>query len=168
MPRRRRFGNIRRLPSGRWQVRYLDPRTGLQAKAPRTFETRGHAEAWLADRSREVDRDVWNPAAATKDAKPVVLFGDYAQRWLDTRTVAGHPLRPRTKRLYQGLLTNHLLPAFSNTPLAGIAAADVRDWHAGLCLDAPTCRAHCYALLRAILNTAVADELIDANPCRVR
>jgi integrase len=31
-----------------------------------------------------------------------------------------------------------------------------------------TARAHAYGLLRTILNTAVADELIAANPCRVR
>ena len=29
-------------------------------------------------------------------------------------------------------------------------------------------RARTYALLRTILATAVADELIDANPCRIR
>jgi integrase len=34
--------------------------------------------------------------------------------------------------------------------------------------DRPTARAHAYGLLRTILNTAVADELIAANPCRVR
>ncbi len=29
-------------------------------------------------------------------------------------------------------------------------------------------RAHAYGLLRTIMNTAVADEVIVANPCRVR
>ena len=34
--------------------------------------------------------------------------------------------------------------------------------------DTPTVRARHYALLKAVLNTAVADDLIDANPCRLR
>jgi integrase len=32
----------------------------------------------------------------------------------------------------------------------------------------PTARAHAYALLRTVMNIAVADDLIPANPCRVR
>ena len=32
----------------------------------------------------------------------------------------------------------------------------------------PTRRAHAYGLLKAILATAVADDLLDANPCRIR
>ena len=37
----------------------------------------------------------------------------------------------------------------------------VREWHARLkSLTGPTQRAHAYALLRTILNTAVADEVI--------
>ena len=32
----------------------------------------------------------------------------------------------------------------------------------------PTRRAHAYALLRTILGSAVADELLAANPCHIR
>jgi len=35
--KRRRFGAIRKLPSGRWQARY-QARDGLARPAPRTFE----------------------------------------------------------------------------------------------------------------------------------
>ena len=35
-------------------------------------------------------------------------------------------------------------------------------------MDKPTTRAHTYALLKAILASAVDDEYIDANPCRIR
>jgi integrase len=45
----------------------------------------------------------------------------------------------------------------------------VRTWHANLAgRTGPTARAHTYALLRTIMGTAVSDELIAANPCRVR
>jgi integrase len=45
----------------------------------------------------------------------------------------------------------------------------VRGWHATLLRDgSPTPARQSYALLRAVLNTAVADELIMRNPCLVR
>ena len=44
---RRDSGSVRRLPSGRWQARYLD-RFGEQRSAPLTFTTRAEAAAFLA------------------------------------------------------------------------------------------------------------------------
>ena len=32
----------------------------------------------------------------------------------------------------------------------------------------PTVRARAYGVLKAVMNTAVADDLVDANPCRMR
>lgn len=40
---RRRFGNLRQLPSGRWQVRYRGP-DGQLRSIPRTFEKKRDAE----------------------------------------------------------------------------------------------------------------------------
>ena len=44
----------------------------------------------------------------------------------------------------------------------------VRTWWSQLPADKPTVRARSYALLKAVMNTAVADEVIDSNPCRIR
>lgn len=41
--KRRTFGRVRKLPSGRYQARYLGP-DGLLRPAPRTFERRREAE----------------------------------------------------------------------------------------------------------------------------
>lgn len=41
-----RFGNVRELPSGRFQARYR-PRNGPHITAPHTFDTREEAEEWL-------------------------------------------------------------------------------------------------------------------------
>jgi integrase len=48
-----------------------------------------------------------------------------------------------------------------------ISPAAVRAWHSQLDTG-PTRRAHAYSLLRTILNTAVADDVIPGNPCRLR
>lgn len=47
MGRHRTFGNVRKLPSGRYQARYLDP-SGHRHRAPRTFATGADANRWLS------------------------------------------------------------------------------------------------------------------------
>jgi integrase len=159
MTKHRRFGSIRKLPSGRWQARYTAPDKST-VTAPRTFAQKLHAEAWLADQKREIDSQLWNPHAH-KPAR--TLFGVYAARWL-----ANRELRPKTRQSYERILTTHLVPAFGDKQLAAITPADVRDRHAALLPGKPTMRSQCYAVLRAILNTAAGDELIGSSPCRIR
>ena len=161
---RRGFGYLRRLPSGRWQASYLGP-DGVRHLAPTTFLARQDADKWLTLRQAEIVRGAWLPAAepAPKPAPPQTLSG-YAAGWL-----AGRDLAEGTRRLYRVTLANQILPAFGTTPLAEITSARVRDWHARLRTQTgPRQRAAAYALLRTILGTAVADDLIAANPCRVR
>ena len=44
--RRRHFGTVRKLPSGRWQARYYD-HAGRRHTAPRTFPAKADAFAYL-------------------------------------------------------------------------------------------------------------------------
>jgi integrase len=164
---KRYFGNVRRLPSDRYQARYTGP-DGLTYAAktpegkPLTFDTQGDADAWLALRHSEILRGAWLPPAEPKAAP--VLFRTYATAWLASRD-----LEDTTADHYDQLLRDHILPTFGAAPVASITPAAVRDWHAGM-KDriGPTARAHAYGLLRTIMNTAVADDAIPANPCRVR
>jgi integrase len=77
-------------------------------------------------------------------------------------------LKPRTREGYEHLLRRYLLPAFGHAPLALITPSHVRQWWVSLDDNTPTINARAYALLKAILNTAVADEELVANPCRIR
>jgi integrase len=160
----RRFGNIRRLPSGRYQVRFTAP-NGAYVTAPKTFDARIDAEAWLTDRRREIDAKLWN--ANTVAAPQRLTFGDYAAGWLAARQVAGRPIKARTREHYDAILADHLLPTFGEDQLAAIMPADVRSWYAKTLADKPTMRSHAYSLLRTIMGSAVTDELIDGNPCRI-
>lgn len=164
---RRYFGNVRALPSGRIQARYTGP-DGLTHTArtpeggPLTFDTWADAEAWLALRHSEILRGAWLPPAEPK-AAPVTLRA-YADAWL-----SGRDLAQTTRDHYAQVLRDHVFPTFGGVAVAAITPAAVREWHARLKTETgPTARAHAYGLLRTICNTAVADELIAANPCRVR
>lgn len=173
MPRQRRgFGRIRKCqPSGRYQASYVGPDDRLY-KAPETFAAKVDAEGWLTDRRREIDRELWSPPATAtqKKAKRAaeVKFGDYAERWLEQRTVKGRPLRPRTREHYEDLLEDHIYPTFKAKAVRDISMESVDRWYAKTAKDAPTVRAHAYSLLRTILETArKRDRLIDINPCEI-
>lgn len=155
------FGSLRVLPSGRHQARYTGP-DGRSYRGPHTFDTHGDADAYLARVRSEISREVWKPPTSRRAAAPST-FAAFAEDWLLVRE-----LRPRTRTHYRQLLDRQILPRLGDLPLAEISPSIVRSWYASLDSSRPTLRAHAYGLLRAIMATAVADEVIAANPCRIR
>ncbi|HET6360365.1 site-specific integrase [Streptomyces sp.] len=157
--KKRRFGRIRKLPSGRFQARYLGP-DGVDRPAPQTSETVGEADDWLAEQQTEVRRGDWaDPDAGAVNVK------EYALQWVKERR-----LSPTTEELYRRLLRLHVLPTFGGLDLDEITPPRVRSWRSER-LDttsAETTIAKAYRLLKAIMETASDDELIRRNPCRIR
>jgi integrase len=164
MPRRvkRDFATIRQLPSRRWQVRYTGP-DGERRTAPNTFAYRVDADVWVESKRKEIYRETWE----ADEKRQHVTFGMYAEQWLTGRQVAGRPIKTRTREHYQDILDDHLIETFGKRQLAAIKPKDVREWYSQTLTDRPTMRSHAYSLLRTIMGSAVNDELIDANPCRI-
>ena len=160
---RRYFGSIRKLPSGRYQASYKGP-DGRRYPAPQTFDSPQCADAWIAGVRTDIQRERWESPDVTKTEFVTPAFGAYAAVWLKGRDLSGS-----TRKLYRIILDHHILPAFEDVPLTAITPAMVREWHAKLRTQTgPTQRARAYSLLRTILGTAVTDDVIPANPCRVR
>jgi integrase len=153
----RDWGTVRKLPSGRYQASYLDG-TSTRRNAPATFPTRATADAWLTAQRAAMDAGTWRDPRSGAET-----FAAYAATWLAERG-----LKPRTEHDYRRILDRLIVPEFGGVPLKAITPADVRSWYARLDPGAPVMRAHAYGLLRAILRTAVADDLIAASPCRIR
>src|SRR3954454_20092316 len=163
MGRRRSFGTIRRLPSGRYQARYPGP-DGRLRTAPNTFESRPDAARFLAAVETDMQRGLWSDPKTGDTTLRV-----YADAWLAERRVRGHPLAPRTVDTYRHSLDMWILPFLGDMPLRTLTPAAVRRWHAEVAASTgTTATRQAYALLRAILNTAVADDAIARNPCRIR
>ncbi len=156
---RQPFGSVRRLPSKRWQARYVGPDLARH-NAPSTFDTKLDAQAWLSTRQTEISRGRWRRPGSEPRS---LTFGAYSATWLSDRD-----LKPRTRELYAGLLERRILPTFADVPLSTITAPQVRRWHADQGAATPTARSHAYALLRTVLATAVTDELIPTNPAHLR
>ncbi|RFZ08109.1 site-specific integrase [Mycobacterium marinum] len=173
---RRSFGRLRQFRSGRWKASYTGP-DGKLYEAPNTFAAKIDAEAWLTDRRREIDRELWSPPASDEQKRTAAQrkkgaaekFEDYAARWVATRMVKGRPLRPRTIAHYEKLLADHINPTFGSKPIRDITMVAVDRWYAQTLTDQPTMRSHSYSLLRTILETArIRDRLIEVNPCAIR
>lgn len=158
---RRRFGNIRRRASGRYQARYPGP-DGVLRSAPMTFARRQDAEKYLTLLEAQMVRGEW-----TDPERGKVRLEDYAQRWITERP----GLRPRTIDLYTWLLNQHIRPKLGAIPLGKLDTAMIRGWRAELLSTgvSQTMAAKAYRLLRAVLMTAVdEDRIIPRNPCRIR
>jgi integrase len=155
---RRRFGKVRKLPSGRWQASYLGPE-GRRRNAPDTFRTKSEAAQWLAAVETDLRRGNWVDEALAR-----VRLEDYARGWL-----RDHPrLGPRWKETCERNLRLHL------APLAGLALRDithtvVREWHATALrgTGGRTSIAQSYRFLRAVMNTAVREGALPRNPCDI-
>jgi hypothetical protein len=61
-----------------------------------------------------------------------------------------------------------VLPTLGGLPLDRITPAAVPSWHSRIsATTGPTATQQAYAVLRAILSTAVADDALSRNPCRL-
>lgn len=166
MSRRRGFGNVRKLPSGRWQARYRLPGGGHLA-APGTFATKAEATRWLAMVEADQARGLWVDPRAGR-----VLLQDYAVTWLDSKV----GISPRTREIYALQLRIHVLPIVSDdvpglgsVPIADITPELVRAWYVGLASQrGSSVAAKAYARLRQVLGQAVDDDRIAKNPCRIK
>ncbi len=160
-PRRRRrdFGAVRQLPSGRWQASYLAV-DGLRRTAPSTFSTKADAHAWLTVRQSELLKGDWIDPDLGR-----VALDDFATRW-----ISEHRLSPRTRDLYEGLHRLHIRPFLGPAQLGALTTERVRAWRAELLTSGRSegTVAKAYRLLRAVLNTAVDDGRITRNPCRIK
>ncbi len=158
--RKQARGSLRVLSSGRVQVRYTGP-DGLRRTAPRTFATKTLANQWLSLTEADIVRGRWSDPNA-----PSETLRTYAVRWVQERS----GLSERSVELYTGLLTRQVLPALGDVDIRQITPARVRTWRQDL-IEAGvggSTVAKSYRLLRAVLNTAVDDEVLARNPCRIK
>lgn len=156
--KRRGFGRIRQERSGRHSAAYIGP-DGKLHHAPRTYAAESDAEGWLAAERRKIDLGTWGAVERSGG----ITLRDYSTKWLEQRH-----LRTRTRAHYDSMLNRLILPELGDAKIVTLIPAKIREWHAALGTGHDTRNAHAYALLHGICATAVQDEVLDANPCRIR
>jgi integrase len=157
----RRFGSVRKLPSGRYQIRYPGP-DGRMRPGPETYERKSDADKALVIVEGQLSAGTW-----TDPERGKIKLGDYAGTWITQRP----GLRPRTVDLYRWLLKKHIAPYLGGVPVGKLSTRLVREWRASLLSNgvSVSMAAKAYRLLRAILTTAVEDDsILPRNPCRIK
>jgi integrase len=157
MTARRHFGSVRKLPSGRWQVSFWHE--GLRHVAPQTFATKSEAQAYLVGVEADINRGVWMDPSRGR-----VTLAEWSTNWLSART----DLRPATRAKYRHMLDRHVLPVLGSYELSKLRPSVVRAWFMEMREHYVTTADDAYRMLRAILTTAVTDEMIARNPCQVK
>lgn len=156
--KRRRFGQVRKLPSGKFQASFVGP-NGKRQNAPDTFVTKTDANRWLAKVEADLSRGTW-----LNDELGNQAFGTYARVWLRDNTSIGPRYREtctRNLRLHMTVLED--IPLRAMTPLV------VREWYASAMRGkgGRTSLQQSYRFLHAVLATAVRDGAITANPANI-
>src|SRR5712691_929464 len=159
--RHRRFGNVRRRESGRYQIRYPGP-DGRTRTGPETYERKSDADKALVIIEAQMASGEW-----TDPERGKIKLGDYAETWISERP----GLRPRTIDLYRWLLKKHIAPYLGGVPIGKLSARLVREWRATLLGNgvSVSVAAKEKRLIRAIMTTAVDnDNMLLRNPCRIK
>lgn len=155
---RRRFGRVRKLPSGRYQVRHPGS-NGLLVPAPETFATKAEAARYLATVETDQLRGRWvDPRGAR------IRLDDWLDQWWATTT----NLRPSTRERDRGYIERYIMPSLGHCELAGITQLTVRGWVADLDARdlAPATVVKAYQILGKTLSAAVDAGLLVESPCR--
>ncbi len=160
MASKRHRGSIRKLSSGRYQVRYTGP-DGLRRAMEQTFRTKSDAEAAWSLLSADLALGRWLAPEAAR-----ISVGEYASRWVKQR----QHLADRTRELYSSLLRLHIAPYLGRVLVRDLNPMMVRKWRQDLVTKGvgESTQAKAYSLLRAVMSTAVDDDLIQKNPCRIK
>lgn len=178
------LGTIEKLPSGRYRARFTPPdalnlRSKKRISAPITYGSKEAAKRWLTQQKAAIDRGEWkHPEEIARDQARAQsnTLGAFAQKWLEEQT-----WKPSTRRGVKAYYSNHIEPAFKDTPLNEITHRDVAEWLENLQEAAtnanknrergkasPVVRSRSLQLLTQILDDAVDQEYLEVNPLRGR
>lgn len=116
MPRQRsHFGNVRQLPSGRWQGRWQDDQGHQHVQ---TRDTADEAWDWLSDEQTDRRRGEWTDARKGK-----VTFAEWQAQWRETVV-----LRESTTARDFGYINRYMLDDLGELTLTQIDYMRVTAW----------------------------------------
>lgn len=155
---RRRFGYVRKLPSGRWQASFIGP-NGKRQYAPNSFRTYTDADRWLVNVEADISRGAWLDDKLGRET-----FGNYADAYLSDNPDVGERWEETCRRNMRLHMTDLI-----DLPLIAITPPVVRSWYAKALAGTggKTSIAQSYRFLRAVMNSAIRDQAITNNPCQI-
>ena len=158
MPRRR-FGYVRRLPSGRFQASFTPP-SGQRQTASATFRTPADAGRYLDRVELDIKRGQWVKDQGLENR----TLRECCEAYLEENPRVGKRWAETCRRNMRLHLADLL-----DLPISAITAPVVRSWHAKALRGngGRTSISQTYRLMRSVFNVAVQDEAILRNPCQI-
>jgi integrase len=122
-----------------------------------SFKTKKEAERFQAQEKTQLVQGTW-----LDNRNNSITFTEYAERWLNSN----QSKRPRTLQRDKAIIHKHLVPSIGEATIKNIKSSDLRrlvnDWIVqGL---APATIKRHKAILSAIFNMAIDDEIIHKSP----
>lgn len=136
----------------RWQARFRDP-SGRQVS--KSFTRKIDAQRWLDETTADLVTGKYVDPRSGR-----VTLAEYARAWLDVQTFDDSTREGTERRLRL-----HVLPVLGSYELRNLKPSTIQAWLAGLD-GAPSSIRVMLVNLSAVLNAAMEDGLIAANPCQ--
>lgn len=157
---RRSFGTIRKLESGRFQVRYRNS-AGRMVPGPGTFAAKGDAQRWLATAEADQLRGTFVDQRGLR-----LTFDEWAEEWLASKPGQ----RAATLARDRAAIRTHFSPVIGQLGLPAVTPGHVRSivvsmQAAGL---SPKSVRTYVGTLQAIFSAAVDSDLLARSPVRPR
>ena len=159
MGKRKSFGTVEKLKSGKYRGRYTHPHTGERVSAPNTFNNKQDANLWLSSEQLAIERGTWRDKRAMQDT-----VESYGITWITQRE-----LKEAVREQYLDFWQLHITPYLGQIRLQDLTPEKVRTWHATR-LQAGAGRhslANAYRILKAVCNSAIREQAISYNPCQL-
>jgi integrase len=165
---KRGLGNIRSLPSGRYQLRYTDPNGN--SKTAGTYGTKALAERALLSISKAIDGGTYQEQQGIYegdiDPKALTLL-ELGTHWRQLRrNRRGQPLSPNTLAEYERLVGVVLEP-LNSKPIREITTGQVAKWWEPESRRAPRQANAAYKHLNTLFKYAVKNRWLSDNPCTI-
>lgn len=150
---KRQFGNIRQLPSGRWQASYWN--NGERENAPTTFATKKDADLFLAYARKGIDDGTWK--RKNEGNQP---FAPFALQWLESKK--GEQIRQTTFEDYERLIKLHIIPKWGSFSLNSIKHIEVQNWINTLSSGSAR---KVKSTMNQVMIEAIRNGILESNPC---
>ena len=138
----------------RYRIQYTDPTGKRRTKTG--FKTAKQANHWAAQNIVDQNDGSWIDPTSGK-----ITIGQLGAEWLENQT----HLKPSTMRVTESTWRVHVEPEWGHRPVASIRPSEVQTWVSRLSGGATTVR-NAHGILAKILDVAVMDKRIPANPAR--
>jgi integrase len=159
MGKRKSFGTVEKLASGRYRARYTHPHSGERFSAPNTYTNKTDANLWLNSQELGIQKGTWRDNRVLRDT-----VESYGVTWITQRE-----LKRATRDDYLAIWRLHITPYLGQVRLQDLTPDKVRTWQANR-LGAGAGNhsvAYAYRILKAVCNTALREQVIQFNPCQL-